>query len=118
MTEEIAEIIKELPGRGHQLYYTKLSNGYWVSTIERINKEVDEAITTLMKHYGVTPADLDRVGDLSMPGDFETMVFTWTEYEEDYTELAFARYETKEEAEAGHKEMVERWRRMPPPTDP
>ena len=43
-----------------------------------------------------------------LPLIFETMVFP----KNDYTDLDAERYSTKEEAIAGHKEMVEKWSKI------
>lgn len=89
-----------------------LSNGYFVSTIDRSTSEemkmIDEvlgALTTLI------PLG-DRPADLSAPGDYETMVFKCDpESGEvlDWTELDFARYGTREAAYLGHEAHVEKW---------
>ena len=117
----IAEIVREyfVAPQGNGIKATLLSNNYFVSTtkLSPLTKLMDAAISAGMKKCGVTPEDLERPGHLDMPGDYETMVFEWfpDEGHRGSQEVGFARYETREEAEKGHEEMVERWRRMPPP---
>lgn len=60
--------------------YTEVAEGRYVSTVR-----------LLFRHQG---------------GIYETMVFP----RDSMTELDMARYETREEAEAGHAAMVARWR--------
>lgn len=121
MTQEIAEIVKEdyESVQGNGIKATLLANNYFVSTVKLVEvvKPADQLISGIMKLYGITPEDLGMVAHLDMPGDYETMVFRWYPEEEcrGSAELGFARYETLEEAEQGHDEMVERWRRMPGP---
>ena len=71
-------------------------------------RSMDSLITTLGAIYGGAE---DRA-DLSTPGDYETMVFDCDDNGEvtNYTEKDFARYATKEEAEEGHKQIVEKWK--------
>lgn len=103
---------------------THLSNGYIVSTVKRSGfvKKLDEIINGVMGIAGITVEELAEHGqgfraDLSIEGEYETMVFTCDEVGEvsDWDEKAYCRYMSHEEAEEGHKEMVSRWRRVPSP---
>ena len=98
---------------------TVLSNGYIVSTTElkEFTKLLDSMIGLAMTVTGIEPEDLADGGfrgDLRSEGDFETMVFPCDAegVVTDWQEMGFLRYMSREEAIEGHKEMVNKWRRM------
>lgn len=86
---------------------TILSNGYTVSTVILLQEHavIDGFISLMASVVG----DTERA-DLSTPGNYETMVFASENGEiTNWTELDFRRYDTEEEARAGHEEVVEIW---------
>jgi len=99
-------VTREDDTRDGAVCQSTLSNGYWVSTVL-----LDNPLTMVVDRIiGNFLADEGRA-DLSTPGAYETMVFlcdgegniiSWTEQD-------FARYDTREDAEKGHEEMVEKW---------
>ncbi len=79
-----------------------------VSTVKR-----SELVTALDTILGLTDDILDRVAQLSAPGDYETMVFDSHEEEIiDWEERDFARYGTEEAALLGHEAMVKKWEKQ------
>jgi len=91
-----------------------LSNGYLVSTILRSPemRDVDGLVGALVGAFSSLLGEEDEErADLLTPGDYETMVFRCSEEGEveSWTELDFRRYVTKDEALAGHEEIVGKW---------
>lgn len=124
MSDQIAEIIDRefVATQNNGVGATLLSNNYFVSTTRLLpqTKIMDALLELKRRAYGVTKEQLLEAGFFGMNakgGEYETMVFEWYPDEDRRSnrELAVARYDTVEEAEEGHKEMVERWRRMPAP---
>ena len=76
--------------------------GHWFETADRIVKQ-----ETLSHGYYVSTVflGLDHNFGSGKPLLFETMVFKG----KDMGDLDMERYSTWEEAEAGHKKMVEKW---------
>lgn len=125
MTEMgIAEIVRdgEVEGYDKSVRYTVLSNGYVISTVNLVDnlaRDIDKFLATAMKAFGVTREDMEEISpngffaDTSGDEPFETMVFFQDEEgKRDNHELGFARYMSREEAEKGHADFVEKWRRM------
>lgn len=88
---------------------TVLPNGYVVSTIWRdsIGLEIDRLLGLISEIF-----EYERGIAMKGSEDYESMVFRCDQDGEitDFTELDFRRYNTEEEARAGHQEMVEKWR--------
>lgn len=96
----------------HCLRQTCVNDSYIISTILRRQEmqQLDELIEAFTSLIG----DVGRA-DLGTPGDYETMVFPGSNDGgiSDWSELDFRRYDTEDEAHAGHEELVTKWLEMP-----
>ena len=103
----------EIDVHGEQsLRQTHVEGGYVVSTIRRDDSL--QALDGMLEMMTAIVGDIGRA-DLSAEGEYETMVFPGTAKAgiSNWTELDFQRYDSEEEARAGHEAMVEKWKEMP-----